>query len=91
MNYLILSISYNGVGTVNVDGTSGSIILCQEIADSPFERSTAPEKAKDDRAYHQARERSEGKAAKEAASVESRRVHQELAQAHARMARCRGH
>jgi hypothetical protein len=68
---------------VNIDGTPHSIIAVREPADGSADSTQSTL----DQEYHQARERAERRAAKEASSVQSRRVHQELAQAHARAAR----
>jgi hypothetical protein len=74
---------------VNVDGAAHSIIVCR---DSPNSENGQPADRKmgDDRAYHEAREQIERRAAKKAASVQSRRIHQELAEAHSAMATHRG-
>ena len=70
---------------MNVDGAAHSIIVCR---DSPNSENGQPadHKTEDDRAYHQAREQIERRAAEEAASVQSRRIHRELAEAHSEMA-----
>ena len=75
---------------MNIEDPSGGIIACRE----PFEivrqadrTSLHDTSAVNDPAYHVARERAERKAAKEANSVWARRAHQELAQAHADLAR----
>jgi len=70
---------------VNVDGAFRSIIICRECPDSENGRSR-DHKTEVDRAYHQAREQIERRAAEEAASVQSRRIHRELAEAHSEMA-----
>ena len=70
---------------MNVDGADRSIIVCRECADSDIGRSP-DHRTEDDRAYHQAREQIERRAAEEAVSVESRRIHQELAEAHSAIA-----
>ena len=70
---------------MNVDGAFRSIIVCRECPDSDIGGSP-DHKAEDDRAYHQAREQIERRAAEEAASVQSRRIHRELAEAHSEMA-----
>jgi hypothetical protein len=72
---------------MNVDDGASSIIVCREGTSPGQETSPRPgSETQNDQAYHQARERGERKAAKEAASVQTRRIHQELAEAHSRMA-----
>ena len=72
---------------MNVHDGASSIIVCRE-GTSPGQETSPPPRpeTQNDQAYHQARERSERKAAKEATSVQTRRIHQELAEAHSRMA-----
>jgi hypothetical protein len=70
---------------VNVDGAAGSIIAFRESV-HPGNVPSPDHKTKDDHAYHQAREQVERRAAQEAASVQSRRIHQELAEAHSKLA-----
>jgi hypothetical protein len=72
---------------VNVDGPDRSIIICREVSwlDREDDCSRGQERPVD-RAYHEARERAETKAADGAGSAQSRRIHQELAEAHSKLA-----
>ena len=75
---------------MNVEDPSGGIIACREPFEIVREADRSPRhelSLADDPAYHVARERAERKAAKESSSVSARRAHQELAQAHADLAR----
>lgn len=71
---------------MNVDNQPHSIIACH-----PPEASDPPDKQSEpDPEYHQSREQAEREAAKVASSVIARRLHEELAQAHADLARIPG-
>jgi hypothetical protein len=70
---------------VNVDGAAHSTMVSRE---SPNSENGQPSeyKREHDLTYHPAREQIEPRAAEEAASVQVRRIHQELAEAHSAMA-----
>jgi hypothetical protein len=75
---------------MNVEDPSGGIIACREPFEIVREADRSPRhdtSEVDDPSYHAARERAERRAAKESNSVSARRAHQELAQAHAELAR----
>jgi hypothetical protein len=72
---------------VNVDGPDRSIIICREVSWLDREDDCSRgQKRPVDRAYHEARELAETKAADGAGSAQSRRIHRELAEAHSKMA-----
>lgn len=68
---------------MNIDNESRSIMTFRAVD----EGKAPPPNPGDDTQFHQARERAERRAAKQATCVEARRIHQELAQAHARLSR----
>ena len=81
---------------MNVDGAPGPIILCREVPGSdPDDGRSNRLRKQEDQAYHEGRERTERRAAEEATSPQSKRIHEELADAHSIIAGCpawpRGH
>lgn len=81
----------HGVSIVNVEGASGSIIICREVVDSDHDpRPSRRLQKKDDQDFHAIRERAEREAAEQAASQQCRQLHQELAEAHSKIAGCPG-
>lgn len=75
---------------MNVEDPTGPIIVCREPArfsENWVSQKSAEQCSVPDPAYHDARERAERKAAKDAKSVRARRIHQELAEAHSRESR----
>ncbi len=74
---------------MNIDDPTGTIIACRGPLESG---STSDVKigSADEREYHAAREFAERRAAKNATTAQARRAHQELAQAHSKIARSLG-
>ena len=68
---------------MNVDGPTGSIIA---IRDSLNPENEPAHELGDDCAYHQARVQAEMRAANEAASPQTRQIHQRLADEHSKIA-----
>ena len=74
---------------VNVERPETSFILCRDTApgsDPQAGQTSGDDQAQADPAYHRAREQAERKAADEATSERTRRIHEKLAEAHSKMA-----
>jgi phosphoribosylaminoimidazole-succinocarboxamide synthase len=70
---------------MNVDPGSGPIVVYREF---PSEQAdSASPRSSDDKDYFRAREHAERAAAKAAVSTRARRIHQQLAQVYAQLAR----
>jgi len=72
---------------MNVDGPR-SVIVFREIEGKSVDDSA--ERSAEDPTYHQMREEAERQAAAQAQSPLSRQIHQELAEAHSKLARAPG-
>jgi hypothetical protein len=72
---------------MNVDAESGPLIVCRTPLSPASEECDVWAPARHDQNYFRAREQAERAAAKAAASNPARRIHQELAQLYAGLAR----